>query len=64
MNTPSQKMEMFTGNANYCETQSIIDSMILSHLYIYINIIMLALYFEANQIVHEHSKGPSVYIIS
>lgn len=21
MNTPSQRMEMFTGNANYCETQ-------------------------------------------
>lgn len=57
-------MERFTGNANYSEIQGIIDSMIFSRLYVYVNIVMLASYFEDSQIVHAHSKGSSVYIIS
>ena len=39
-------MERFIGNANYSEIQGIIDSVIFSHLYIYVNIVMLASYFE------------------
>lgn len=65
MYTASQNMEMFIGNADECKTQSIIDPMMLNHLYICINIIMLALYLEDNQIIYgQYSTGSSVYIVS
>lgn len=62
---PSSKDRNLYRKCKSCKTQSFIHPMMLNHLYIYINIIMLALYFKDYQIVYGHySKGASVYIIS